>query len=562
MAKIMPNNSSAASDFPENSADWYKDAVFYELNVRAFYDSDGDGVGDLAGVTARLDYLKDLGVDAIWLLPITDSPRRDDGYDVSDYTRIYPPYGTLDDFRLLVREAHRRDLKILVELVPNHTSDQHPWFQASRDPSHPEHEIYRDFYVWSDTDEAYAEARIIFLDTEKSNWSYDPLRRAYYWHRFFHHQPDLNYDNPQVQRAMLKVIQFWIDQGTDGIRVDAPPYLFEREGTSCENLPETHAYLKRLRAFVDAYAPGTMLISEANQWPEDVREYFGEGDEFHMNFHFPLMPRIYLALARADRAPVVEILRRTPALPPACQWGTFLRNHDELTLEMVTPDERRFMWDFYAPEPRMRLNLGIRRRLAPLLDNSMPRIHLAHSILLTIIGSPFLYYGDEIGMGDDIWRNDRDGVRTPMQWDGSENAGFSAARPDHLYAPPITEGDFDYSKVNVQSQNKDPESLLSWIRNCLQIRRQHPAFSRGTLTLLALEPKSVLAYLREYKGETLLVLNNLSDESAYVSLEYSVPGDVQYVELLGSEAIRGDSSRISVFNLEPYGFRWVRLVSP
>ena len=388
---------------------WYKNAVFYEVYVRAFYDSDGDGQGDLRGLAQKLDYLQKLGVTTVWLLPITNSPLRDDGYDVSDHYNLYPPYGAMQDFRFLVAEAHRRGLRIMVELVPNHTSDQHAWFQASSNPEHPEHERYRDYYVWSESDQPYASARIIFLDYEQSNWTYHPLRKAFYWHRFFHHQPDLNYDNPEVQRAVLRVIQFWIDQGADGIRVDAPPYLYEREGTSCENLPETHAYLKRLRRFVDAYAPGTLLLSEANQWPEDVRPYFGDGDEFHMNFHFPLMPRIFMALAKGERQPLEQILARTPTLPEGCQWGAFLRNHDELTLEMVTPEERQFMWDFYAPEPRMRLNLGIRRRLAPLLGNQPARIRVANSILFTMVGSPFIYYGDEIGMGDNIWLDDRSG---------------------------------------------------------------------------------------------------------------------------------------------------------
>jgi maltose alpha-D-glucosyltransferase/alpha-amylase len=539
--------------------DWYKDAVFYELNVRAFCDSDGDGIGDLRGLATKLDYLKDLGVDAVWLLPITDSPRRDDGYDVSDHFRIYPPYGSLEDFRFVVDEAHKRGLRIIVELVPNHTSDQHAWFIASRDPAHPEHERYRDYYVWSESDRVYSDARIIFLDTEKSNWTFDPGRKAYYWHRFFHHQPDLNYDNPEVQRAMLRVIQFWIDQGADGIRVDAPPYLYEREGTSCENLPETHAYCKRLRSFVDAYAPGTLLISEANQWPEDVREYFGDGDEFHMNFHFPLMPRIFMALAQADRKPLEEILARTPPLPPSCQWGTFLRNHDELTLEMVTPQERRFMWDFYAPEPRMPLNLGIRRRLAPLLGNSLPRLQVAHSILLTIIGSPFLYYGDEIGMGDNIELDDRDGVRTPMQWDGTRNAGFSTALADRLYAPVITGGEFDYARINVQMAAGEPSSLLNWIRKALRTRRDCPAFSRGSLSLLTSVPPTVLAYLREYERETLLVLNNLSGER--VSLKIQLPGSKKgrALDLFGSYQGRGNDTELSDVELEPYGFRWFRV---
>src|SRR5512136_1866033 len=464
----------------DSNASWYRDAVFYEVFVRAFADSNADGIGDLPGLTSKLDYLQWLGIDAIWMLPITASPLRDDGYDVADYTGIHPAYGTLDDFRRLADEAHRRGLRIIVELVPNHTSDQNPWFQASRDPAHPEHARYRDWYVWSDTDEKYRDARIIFLDYEPSNWSYDPLRCAYYWHRFFDHQPDLNYDNPEVQRAILRVLQFWMDLGVDGIRVDAPPYLFEREGTSCENLPETHAYLKRLRAFVDAYAPGTMLLSEANQWPEDVLPYFGDGDEVHMNFHFPLMPRLFMALAKADRSPLVEILKRTPLLPTGCQWATFLRCHDELTLEMVTPEEREYMWNFYAPEPRMRLNLGIRRRLAPLLGNDRRRIQLANSLLLTFIGSPFLYYGDEIGMGENIWLEDRDGVRTPMQWSAAENAGFSDAPAGQLYAPVIDDAVYGYQQVNAAVQRADAGSLWHWMQRVLRIRKQHPVFGRGT----------------------------------------------------------------------------------
>ncbi len=539
--------------------DWYKDAVFYELYVRAFQDSNGDGIGDLPGVTSRLGYLKELGVNTVWLLPITNSPLRDDGYDVSDHYHIHPDYGTLDDFRLLMDEAHRLGLRVLVELVPNHTSDQHPWFQASRDPSHPEHALYRDYYVWSETDQLYKEARIIFVDYEKSNWTYDPLRGAYFWHRFFSHQPDLNYDNPQVQRAMLKVIQFWIDQGADGIRVDAPPYLFEREGTNCENLPETHAFLKRLRAFVDAYAPGTMLLSEANQWPEDVRPYFGEGDEFHMNFHFPLMPRLFMALARADRTPIEDILRRTPDLPEDCQWGTFLRNHDELTLEMVTPEERQFMWDFYAPEERMRLNLGIRRRLAPLLGNDIQRIQVANSILLTFIGSPFLYYGDEIGMGDNIGLDDRDGVRTPMQWDSSPNAGFSSASPENLYTTVIESAPLGYSLLNVQTQENDPASLLTWMRTALRVRSRHSAFGRGNLTLLSVERLSILAYLRHNQYETLLVLNNLSGQRQSFQLDLAGYSKHRMVDLFTGQELTSTSSGSRHFELEPYSYRWLGL---
>jgi maltose alpha-D-glucosyltransferase/alpha-amylase len=539
--------------------DWYKDAVFYELYVRAFQDSNGDGIGDLPGVCQRLEYIRDLGVNTLWLLPITDSPWRDDGYDIRDHYRIHPDYGTLHDFHLLVEKAHQLGLRLLVELVPNHTSDQHPWFQASRDPAHPEHARYRDFYVWSETDQRYQEARIIFVDYEKSNWTYDPLRQAYYWHRFFSHQPDLNYDNPEVQRAMLRVIQFWIDQGADAIRVDAPPYLFERQGTNCENLPETHAYLKRLRAFVEAYAPGTLLLSEANQWPEDVRPYFGDGDEFHMNFHFPLMPRLYMALARADRTPIEEILSRTPDLPDACQWGTFLRNHDELTLEMVTPEERQFMWDFYAPEPRMRLNLGIRRRLAPLLGNDLRRIQVANSMLLTFIGSPFLYYGDEIGMGDNIWLHDRDGVRTPMQWDDTPNAGFSTAPPEKLYAPVITAPPYGYTQINVRSQESDPASLLSWMRTALAVRASHPAFGRGRLTLLRPDQLCILAYLRQYQDETILVLNNLSAQPQLFSIEWEPFANHRLVDLFTAQEPTATPSSTRRFELEPYAFRWLKL---
>ena len=543
----------------ESAFDWYKDAVIYELYVRAFSDSNDDGIGDLAGVTARLDYLQELGVNTIWLLPITNSPLRDDGYDVNDYYNLYPPYGNLDDFSTLVSEAHRRDLKIMVELVPNHTSDQHAWFQASCNPAHPEHTRYRDYYVWSDTDQLYTGARIIFLDYEKSNWTFHPLRNEYYWHRFFSHQPDLNYDNPEVQRAMLRVIQFWIDQGADGIRVDAPPYLFEREGTNCENLPETHTYLKRLRSFVDAYAPGTMLLSEANQWPEDMQPYFGEGDEMHMNFHFPLMPRIFIALAKADRTPIVDILGRTPALPAACQWGIFLRCHDELTLEMVTLEERRFMWDYYAPEPRMRLNLGIRRRLAPLLDNNPALIRVADSILLTFIGSPFLYYGDEIGMGDNIWLDDRVGVRTPMQWDDSPNAGFSSTSSEQLYAPVMDGGEFDYRKVNVHQQENDPDSLLNWTRSALRVRSQHPAFGRGSLTVLPVSNQAILAYLRQYEEEILLILNNLSPMFQQFELPLSGVSPVDLVKLFHSESPNQPLMHHGGFALEPFGFGWYHI---
>jgi maltose alpha-D-glucosyltransferase / alpha-amylase len=521
---------------------WYQDAVLYEVFVRAFADSNGDGIGDLPGLLSRLDYLQDLGIDTIWLLPITPSPLRDHGYDVSDHFKIHPDYGTLADFHQLVLEAHRRGLRVVVELIPNHTSDQHPWFQASRNPQHPEHATYRDWYVWSATDQKYQDTRIIFIDTESSNWTFDPLRGQYYWHRFFHHQPDLNYDNPEVQQAMLRVVQFWIDQGADGIRVDAPPYLYEREGTNCENLPETHAYLKRLRAFVDAYAPGTMLLSEANQWPEDVLPYFGNGDEVHMNFHFPLMPRLFMSLAKADRTPLVEILKRTPPLPAGCQWATFLRCHDELTLEMVTPEECEFMWNFYAPEPRMRLNLGIRRRLAPLLGNDRPRILAANSLLLTFIGSPVIYYGDEIGMGDNIWLDDRDGVRTPMQWNDQRNAGFSAARADQLYAPLAA------TTASVAQQLADPASLLNRLRHMIAVRKQHPAFGRGDFAWSDMGTNAVAAYWRTLDHDRVLALHNLAERPQSVQLTESPRG---WIDLLTQARIPRHVS------LEPYQFLWL-----
>jgi len=539
--------------------DWYKDAIFYEVSVKAFADSDGDGSGDLRGLIGKLDYLRDLGVDALWLLPIFPSPLRDDGYDVADYTDIHPRFGTLDDFKALLVEAHKRDLRIIVELVINHTSDQHPWFQASRDPQHPDHARYRDWYVWSDTDQRYTETRIIFLDTEPSNWTFDPVRGQYFWHRFFSHQPDLNYDNPEVQRAMLRVVQYWIDLGADGFRIDAPPYLYEREGTNCENLPETHAYLKRLRAFVDAYAPGTFLLSEANMWPEEVIQYFGDGDEMHMNYHFPLMPRIFLALAKADRAPILAIMARTPDLPEPCQWGTFLRCHDELTLEMVTPEDRAFMWDFYAPEPRMRLNLGIRRRLTPLLDNDRRRIEVANSMLLTLIGSPFIYYGDEIGMGDNIWLDDRDGVRTPMQWDAGPNAGFSDAPAENLYAPVIDDAVFGYWQVNVAAQRADEGSLWHWMQRVLAIRKQHPVFGRGTLRFLEPYNSTILAYVRSDGAQTILVFNNLSAKSQHVTVDLRAYTGKVPRDLLADVVWDSIGGTPYTFTLTPYGYLWLAL---
>ncbi len=543
-----------------NNPFWYKDAIFYEIFVRAFADGNDDGRGDLPGLTNKLDYLQDLGVDCLWLLPIYASPLRDDGYDVADFYCIHPDYGTMDDFRTLVAQAHRRGLRIITDLVPNHTSDQCAWFQASRDPAHPEHHKYRDWYVWSDTDQKYRQTRIIFLDTEPSNWTWDPLRGAYYWHRFFYHQPDLNYDNPEVQQEMLNVVRFWLEQGIDGFRVDATPYLYEREGTNCENLPETHAYLKRLRAFVDEIAPGTLLLSEANQWPEDVRPYLGDGDEFHMNFHFPLMPRIYLALARADRTPILEILARTPPIPESCQWATFLRCHDELTLEMVTEEERQFLWDFYAPEPRMRLNLGIRRRLAPLLGNNRGRLELANSLLFTLPGSPVLYYGDEIGMGDNIWLEDRDGVRTPMQWTAGPNAGFSRAAPEALYTPVIDDEVYGYHKVNVEAQRADPGSLLNKIREMIRVRKSQRALSRGDCRFLTPENRAILAYLRSYGDETILAINNLSAQPQRFDLDLKGYAGRQPADLFGADRLPPCTSAPYRLELEGYGYRWLKLL--
>jgi maltose alpha-D-glucosyltransferase/alpha-amylase len=538
---------------------WFKDAVFYEVYVRAFADSNGDGVGDLPGLMARLDYLEELGVDCLWLLPICPSPLRDDGYDVADFTSIHSDYGTVEDFGALVDAAHQRGMRIIADLVPNHTSDQHPWFQASRDPEHPEHSRYRDWYVWSPTDKRYAGARVIFLDTEASNWTWDPVRGAYFWHRFFRHQPDLNYDNPAVQQAILDVARFWLGQGIDGFRVDAVPYLFEREGTSCENLPETHFFLKRLRAFVDEVAPGSLLLSEANQWPEDVRPYLGEGDEFHMNFHFPLMPRIYLALALGDQAPVVEILARTPPIPEACQWATFLRCHDELTLEMVTSEERKLLWDFYAPDARMRLNLGIRRRLAPLLGNNRAAIELAYALLLTLIGSPVLYYGDEIGMGDDIWLEDRNGVRTPMQWSDGRNAGFSTAPPGRLYAPVVADDVFGYRRVNVAAQQADSASLLRRIQTMIRVRKAHSAFGRGGLGLLSAGRSAVLAYLRAFRDQTILVVNNLSGQPQEARIDLGRIQPAQVTDLFGAEGRFVLDASPMALTLAPYEYRWLLL---
>ena len=541
---------------PNTDATWYKDAVFYELYVRAFYDGNGNGHGDFKGLIQKLDYLHELGVDCIWLLPIYPSPLRDDGYDVADFYGIHPDYGTLDDFKALLDEAHKRGLRVITDLILNHTSDQHPWFKEARASVDSPR---RGYYVWSDTDQKYRDARIIFVDSQTSNWEFDPQTGQYYWHRFFPHQPDLNYDNPKVQQAMLDVIRFWLDLGVDGFRADAVPYLFEREGTSCENLPESHAYLRRLRAFMDANYPGRILLSEANQWPEDTRAYFGDGDEFHMAFHFPVMPRIFMALARGDHQPILDILARTPPIPESCQWCTFLRCHDELTLEMVTEEERAFMWDFYAPGSRMRLNLGIRRRLAPLLDNDCRKIELANSILFTLPGSPIIYYGDEIGMGDNVWLEDRDGLRTPMQWSDEENAGFSTAYPSRLYSPTIDDGVFGYQKVNVRAQRNDPSSLFHTMCKMISARKKHKSFGRGDCQFLHPDSTAVLAYIRQHEDETILVVNNLSSSPQSVALELAPFSGSSPRDILSGASLPPVADKPYILALDPYQYLWFLL---
>jgi maltose alpha-D-glucosyltransferase/alpha-amylase len=537
--------------------DWYKDAVFYEVHVKAFMDGNGDGVGDFAGLTERLDYLAELGVDCLWILPMYASPLRDDGYDIADFYALHPAYGTLEDFQKFLDAAHARDLRVIADLVVNHTSDAHPWFQASRsDPASP----YADYYVWSATDRSYADARVIFVDAEKSNWTWDPRRRAYYWHRFFSHQPDLNYDNPAVRRAMLDVMRFWLDRGLDGFRCDAVPYLVEREGTSCENLPETHAVLKELRAVIDReYGGDRILLAEANQWPEDVRPYFGEGDEFHMAFHFPLMPRLYMALRLEERRPIVDIYTHTPAIPPACQWGLFLRNHDELTLEMVTNEERAFMYYAYAQDPEMKLNLGIRRRLAPLLDNDLRRIELLNALLLTLPGSPIIYYGDEIGMGDNVYLGDRNGVRTPMQWSSDRNAGFSTAEEGKLYLPVIADPVYGYQAVNVAAQVRQPASLLNTTKRLIAARRTSPVFGRGAIEFLRPRNQKILAYLRRHGRETMLIVANLSGAPQPAELDLGAFAGVSPIEILGGTIFPPIQAAPYFVSLGPHGFYWFRL---
>jgi maltose alpha-D-glucosyltransferase / alpha-amylase len=540
-------------------ADWYKDAVIYELRVRSFFDSNGDGIGDLAGLTQKLDYLRDLGVSALWLLPLYPSPLKDDGYDIADYLSVHPSVGKLDDFRELLEQAHARGLKVITELVLNHTSDQHPWFERARraPPGSPE----RNFYVWSDDPNKWSEARIIFQDYEVSNWTWDPVAKSYFWHRFFSHQPDLNFESLDVQEAMLAVVDFWFELGVDGLRLDAVPYLYERAGTTCENLPETHGFLRKLRAHIDRKFENRMLLAEANQWPEDAAAYFGAGDECHMAFHFPIMPRLFMALRMEDSYPISDILEQTPAIPETCQWALFLRNHDELTLEMVTDEERDYMVERYAADRQTRINLGIRRRLAPLLENDRRRIELMQLLLLSLPGTPVLYYGDEIGMGDNAYLGDRDGVRTPMQWSPDRNGGFSRANPQRLILPTIIDPEYSYETINVEVQGSNPSSLLWWMKRMIALRRGHPAFGRGSLQMLAPENRKVLAFLRRYGEETLLVVANLSRYAQWVELELGEFVGTVPVELVGNGAFPPIEGRPYRLTLGGHDALWLSLSS-
>jgi maltose alpha-D-glucosyltransferase/alpha-amylase len=544
---------------PGSSPDplWYKDAIIYEIHVRAFKDSNGDGIGDFPGLVQKMDYLQDLGVTCLWLLPFFCSPLKDDGYDISDYLNVHPMYGTIEDFQAFLDVAHERGLQVMIELVVNHTSDQHPWFQAARQA--PLGSPERDFYVWSDTQEKYKDVRIIFSDTEKSNWTWDPVAKQFYWHRFFSHQPDLNYDNPRVVEEVLKVMRYWLDMGVDALRIDAIPYLVEREGTSCENLPETHAVIKTLRREIDANYASRAILAEANQWPTDVRPYFGDGDQCHMAFHFPLMPRIYMALRQEDRLPITDIISQTPDIPDTCQWGLFLRNHDELTLEMVTNDERDYMYIAYSADPRMRINLGIRRRLAPLVDNNRRRIELLNSLLLSFPGTPILYYGDEIGMGDNIYLGDRNGVRTPMQWNGDRNAGFSTATPARLYSPVIMDPVWGYEAINVEAQQGEPSSLLNWMRNMMALRKLFRVFGRGRIEFLSPPNRKVLAYLRIEGDEQILCVANLSRFAQPVDLELSNLEGMVPIEMLGYVEFPTIERTPYRLTLAPYSFLWLQL---
>jgi maltose alpha-D-glucosyltransferase / alpha-amylase len=537
---------------------WFKRAVFYEIHVRGFYDGNGDGIGDFRGLTEKLDYLQWLGIDCIWLLPFYESPLRDGGYDISDFTRVHQDYGTVDDVQQLIDAAHARQVRVIADLVMNHTSIDHPWFQRAREapPGSPE----RAWYVWSDTDERYSDARIIFIDTESSNWTWDPVAGQYYWHRFFSHQPDLNYENPDVRAAMLDVLRFWLDLGLDGFRLDAVPYLFEREGTNCENLPETHAYLKRVRREIDERYPDRVLLAEANQWPADVVQYFGAGDECHMAFHFPVMPRMFMAMRREESTPVYEVLEHTPSIPGGSQWGLFLRNHDELTLEMVTDEERDYMYSEYAKDPRMKLNLGIRRRLAPLLDNGRDEMQLMHAILFSLPGSPVLYYGDEIAMGDNVFLGDRDGVRTPMQWSGDRNGGFSRADFAQLYAPPLMDPVYGFQALNIEAQLRTPTSLLRWLHRLVALRKEHPVFGFGTYEPIEPSNPKIFAHLRRFEDDLVLCVHNLARSAQAVELDLRAFEGRHPVELFGRSRFPRIGELPYLLTLGARGFYWFELV--
>jgi maltose alpha-D-glucosyltransferase/alpha-amylase len=551
---VLGGSSVHLADDPQ----WFKTAVFYELYVRSFFDSNADGSGDFKGLVEKMDYLEWLGVDCLWLLPFYQSPLKDGGYDISDFYSILPEYGNLNDFMEFLDAAHSRGIRVVTDLVMNHTSDQHPWFQEARKPDSDK----RDWYVWTDDPKKYSEARIIFLDTESSNWTYDDSAKAYYWHRFFSHQPDLNYDNQEVQEQMLAAVRFWLDLGLDGFRLDAVPYLFEREGTNGENLPETHEFLKRVRSEVDKLYDNRVLLAEANQWPEDVVDYFGEnGDECHMAFHFPLMPRLFMAARRQVRYPIVETLEKTPDIPENCQWGIFLRNHDELTLEMVTDEERDYMYNEYAKDPRMKLNLGIRRRLAPLLENSRDQMEQFHAILFSLPGTPIIYYGDELGMGDNIYLGDRDGVRTPMQWTGDRNAGFSKADFAQLYLPVLLDPVYGYQATNVEAQLRDQHSFLQWFRRLLAVRKQHPVFGLGSFEVLHPENPAVFAYVRTYGDDIVLCVNNLSGRAQAAELDLSAWEGMYPVELLGRERFPRIGELPYLLTFGPHSFYWFQLTS-
>jgi maltose alpha-D-glucosyltransferase/alpha-amylase len=541
---------------PQKDNLWYKDAVIYQLHVRTFCDSNADGVGDFPGLTQRLDYLKDLGITALWLLPFFPSPLRDDGYDIADYTSVHASYGSLEDFKAFLLAAHDRGMRIIIEMVLNHTSDQHPWFKEARSSrENPK----RDWYVWSQTDLRYEGVGIIFVDTETSNWAWDPISKSYYWHRFFNHQPDLNFDNPEVFEALWEIMSFWLNLGIDGFRFDAVPYLVEREGTPCENLPETHAIIRELRKRLDLTYPGKMLLAEANNWPVKVRAYFGDGDEFHTAFHFPLMPRMFMSVKLEDRKPIIDIFEQTPEIPENCQWCIFLRNHDELTLEMVTDIERDYMYDEYATDKTMRINRGIRRRLAPMMDNDRRRIELLNGLLMSMPGTPIVYYGDEIGMGDNIYLGDRNGVRTPMQWNGDVNAGFSTADPERLYSPVISNAVYGYQAINVESQIRSGHSILRWMKSLIKLRNSFQVFGRGSIQFLKPANHRVLAYVRQFGEETVLIVNNLSSSAQAVELD--VRGFKGYVpiEMFGRNLFPRFGDTPYLLTLGPYQFYWFRL---